>query len=265
MACELRFQHEKDQRETISAAAPPIDRQNRKGRQAQQDEIAPSTPGGSSRVSDSHRFRAPKNQQHQRYVRVGNRPDDVLANVFWYSTIGGGKMQGLFAASKRVISRPSSCLTVPPVRLIRSISFGSRASRSVYDSASRTVFSASAMLRPRQAARLRIGAAASFWILFRSRYPSASVQHHRMRRSGIRPRGHRRDVAGLEEEEAGRSRARAGGRDQGDDRYRRSEDLLDDLPHCVGKAPGGAQPDQYDRGMLSGALAIAEMISTVTG
>src|SRR3546814_13179528 len=59
----------------------------------------------------------------------------------------------------------------------------------------------------------------------------------RRRRADIGSRGHRRDVAGVEDESAGAGGARSAWRDIGRNRYRRGEYIPDHLAHRRFEAP----------------------------
>ena len=84
---------------------------------------------------------------------------------------------------------------------------------------------------------------------------------HRMCRSGVGARSHRRNVSRLENEEAGRRRVGAAGGDIDDDGYRRRQNGLDDVARGIDQAPGCMQLDQDGIGIgLPGLLNCARNV-----
>ena len=87
-------------------------------------------------------------------------------------------------------------------------------------------------------------------LLFHDVVHLAAAQGHRMGRAGIGARSHGRHVRALQNEEAGRSRPAAAGRDVNNHRNRRRQNFLDDVAGGVQQAARriqsrSATPDLY--------------------
>ena len=197
-----------------------------------------------------------EHQQQQRDIRIGNggaesaRAQRGLDRV---RSSASRSAASVCAPSKRVISRPSSCLQQRggigrdeiDQMLIERLPFGVR-----------NAFAHGLLGRiarcGRDASRcVRISAAVSFsTFCFMMGSDLARRLDDRMRCAGIGSGRHGRHVAGFQKEEAGRCRARAGRPDPHDDGNRRVENLLHDLARGVHQTAGRAEPDDHGVGML---------------